>query len=131
MLQFNRQVEPAVALVVAPPVVGDVLGTTQLDWQVDPWELQPNMQAVTIEVCASRIGSADAPARNALIASAAARIVKPRMMISAGPRYLSKIFVICPRYLSQIFSVMIAHPTAKREAVKKGSCATADAAAQS
>jgi hypothetical protein len=85
VLQFNRQVELAVALVLAPPVVGDVLGTTQEDWQVDPWELQPSMQAVTIEVCASRIGPADAPAGNALMANAAARIVKPRMMISADP----------------------------------------------
>jgi len=84
VLQFNRQVELAVALVVAPPVVGDVLDTMQVDWQLDPCELQPNMQPVTIEVCANRIGSADAPAANALTASAAARIVKPRMIVSAA-----------------------------------------------
>jgi hypothetical protein len=85
VLQFNRQVELAVALVVAPPVVGDVLGTMHVDWQLDPWELQPNMQLVTVEVCASRIGPADAPAAKALITNAPARIVKPRMMISAAP----------------------------------------------
>ena len=85
MLQFNRQVELAVAFVVAPPGVGDVLGTMQVDWQLDPCELQPNMQLVTIEVCANRIGSADAPTARALIANAAARIVKPRMIVSAAP----------------------------------------------
>jgi hypothetical protein len=98
VLQFNRQVELAVALVVAPPVLGEVLGTMQVDWQLDPWELQPNMQLVTVEVCASRIGSADAPAAKAVMASTAARIVKPRMIVSAAPRV----------------SVIIARLTAKR-----------------
>ena len=86
MLQFNKHVELGVALVVAPPMVGDVLGTTHADWQLEPWELQPNMQLVTVEVCASRTGPAEAPAANTLIANAVPRIVKPRMTVSAAPR---------------------------------------------
>lgn len=51
MLQFKRQVAPAVALlVVVAAVAGGVPGTTHADWHIDPWELHPIMQAVTVEV---------------------------------------------------------------------------------
>jgi hypothetical protein len=84
VLQFNRHVALAVALPVAP-AVGEVLGTMHADWQLDPWELQPIMQLVTVEVCASRIGPANALAAMALITTTATRNVKPRMTVSAAP----------------------------------------------
>ncbi len=89
MLQCRRHVALAVALVlgaVAVVSVDDGLGgTTHADWQVDPCELQPIMQLLTAEVCASRIGpAAHAPPAIALIASAATKIVKPRMTALRG-----------------------------------------------
>ena len=86
MLQFKRHVAPAVALVVVVVVVvGGVPCTTHADWHIDPWELHPIMQAVTVEVWASRIGSAaNALLAAALIASTTTTIVKPRMPALRG-----------------------------------------------
>jgi hypothetical protein len=86
VLQFKRHVAPAVALlVVVAAVAGGVPGTTHADWHIDPWELHPIIQAVTIEVWASRIGSAaNALSAVALIASVTTRIVKPRMPALRG-----------------------------------------------
>jgi hypothetical protein len=86
VLQFKRHAAPAVALlVVVAAVVGGVPGTTHADWHMDPWELHAIMQAVTVEVWASRIGSAaNAPSAVAVIANATTRIVKPRMPALRG-----------------------------------------------
>ena len=88
VLQFNRHVAPAVALLVAVAAVVDAApGPKQADWQVDPWELQIIMQLVTVEVCASRIFvAANVPVAITVIASAAKTIVKPRMTALRGSR---------------------------------------------
>jgi hypothetical protein len=91
VLQFKRHVALVVALpvIVAVVVVVVVVGvpcTTQADWQIDPRELHPIMQAVTVEVWASRIRSAaNAPSAAAVIPRATTRILKPRMPASAAP----------------------------------------------
>jgi len=89
VLQFKRHVALVVALPVIVAVVVVVVGvpcTTQADWQIDPRELHPIMQAVTVEVWASRIRSAaNAPSAAAVIPRATTRILKPRMPASAAP----------------------------------------------
>jgi hypothetical protein len=95
VLQFKRHVALAVALpvvvaVVVVLVVGSVPCTTQADWQIDPLELHPIMQVVTVEVWASRIRSvANALSAVAVIASATTRILRPRMPALRGS-------VVCP-----------------------------------
>jgi hypothetical protein len=64
-------------------------GTTQEDWQLAAWELQPIMQFVVVELCASRIdllaASADA-LTDIPIANAVTRILKPRTSASFAAR---------------------------------------------
>jgi hypothetical protein len=88
VLQANRQVELAVALLVAvAAVVGAVPGTRHAVWQLADAELQTIMQLVVVDDCASRIFW---PAKAwhetpAAIAAAIARRTKPRRMCSALP----------------------------------------------
>jgi len=91
VLQFKRHdalvvALPVIVAAVVVVVVGCVPCTTQADWQIDPRELHPIMQAVTVEVWANRIRSAaNAPSAVAVIPRTTTRILKPRMPASAAP----------------------------------------------
>jgi hypothetical protein len=82
----------AMLLPVVVAELDDVLGTTQLVWQLAACALQSIMQFVVVELCASRIGSpaSAAAALNAPppIVSAAITIFKARISASSTAKLL-------------------------------------------
>jgi hypothetical protein len=64
VLQFNKHIVLAVALLVVAAAEGGAPGTTQAVWQFATCALQIIIQVVAVDVCANRIfGSAKAQRR--------------------------------------------------------------------